>query len=427
VFINSQQGSPLDVLPCVHDAGFNSYYRQHEPKCLPDTRVDLLRSVMEWADGATNKCIFWLKGMAGTGKSTIARTVAQSFASRERLIASFFFSKGRGDLGHARSFFSTIAIQLATVSPLMRDYICEEVRNQPGIAHQAMFEQWNRLILRPLRKFRERQSFPYFFVLVIDALDECDNQEDIRQILRLFAVTKDLSTIKLRIFVTSRPETPIRLEFRGMSEILYQDLELQKISRSEIEHDISVFLRHELAEIRTLRHLSARWPGEQNVRRLVEKVDCLFIYAATACRFIRGKGMTSPQRRLSQLLEGRAADPSSTQNLDEMYMRILRDSMPGDCSDSDRDEITEQFRQVVGTIIVLFDSPSVASLTELLYQPGSEQEQEGTVQRSLDHLYSVLVVSEDPQVPIQLLHPSFREFLLDQQRCSDRQFWSTKN
>lgn len=419
----------LDVLPCVHDAGFDHYDRQHEPKCLPETRVDVLRSVMEWADGATDRCIFWLNGMAGTGKSTIARTVAQRFADQERLAASFFFTKGRGDLGHARSFFSTIATQLATVSPLLRDYICEEVRNRPDIARKAMSEQWKRLILHPLHKFRDRQSPPYFFILVVDALDECDDQEDIQQMLRVFAATKDLTTIKLRILVTSRPEMLIRLEFQDMGETLYRHLELQNISRSVIEHDISAFLTHELAKIRKLNRLPASWPGEQRMRLLVEKADGLFIYAATACLFIRGKRGTSPQRRLSQLLEGKAPDRSSTQRLDEMYMRILRDSVSGDYSNSDREEITElteRFRRVVGTIVVLFDSLSAASLAGLLYLAESEQEDifpESTIQSTLDPLYSVLVVSEDPQVPVRLLHPSFREFLLDQQRCSDMQFW----
>jgi hypothetical protein len=426
---HSQLDYLLEVLPCVHDAAFDHYDRQHEPKCLPETRVDILRSVMEWADGTTSRCIFWLNGMAGTGKSTIARTVAQRFADQERLAASFFFTKGRGDLGHARNFFSTIAIQLATVSPLMRDYICEEVRNQPDIARKAMSEQWKRLILRPLRKVRDRQPPPYFFILVVDALDECDDQRDIEQILRVFAATKDLTTIKLRILVTSRPEMSIRLEFQDMDEPLYRHLELQNISRSVIEHDISAFLTLELAKIRKLSRLPASWPGEQCMRLLVEKADCLFIYAATACLFIRGKKGTSPQRRLTQLLEGKAPNRSSTQKLDEMYMRILRDSVSGDYSDSDRDEITElteRFRRVVGTIVVLFDSLSVTSLAGLLYLAESEQEDiipESTIHRTLDPLYSVLVVSEDPQVPIRLLHPSFREFLLDPQRCSDKQYW----
>jgi len=118
--------------------------------------------------------------MAGTGKSTIARTMADHFASENRLVASFFFSKGRGDRGHARHFFSTIAVQMARASPLIRTYICEAIDGQPGIAQQAMIEQWNKLILQPLRKIKYHQPLSRPMVFVIDALDECSNQEDIR-------------------------------------------------------------------------------------------------------------------------------------------------------------------------------------------------------------------------------------------------------
>jgi len=47
--------------------------------------------------------------MAGTGKSTIARTVARKLDDKGRLGASFFFSKGHGDLDYAAKLFTTIA------------------------------------------------------------------------------------------------------------------------------------------------------------------------------------------------------------------------------------------------------------------------------------------------------------------------------
>jgi adenylylsulfate kinase-like enzyme len=64
----------LSKLSYAADAAFNSRSREHEPQCLADTRVDLLRQLMAWGNNPRDKCIFWLNGMAGTGKSTIART-----------------------------------------------------------------------------------------------------------------------------------------------------------------------------------------------------------------------------------------------------------------------------------------------------------------------------------------------------------------
>lgn len=69
----------LDTLPTVTSAAFNSLENQYAPMCLPNTRVELLRDIMKWADGSDDRCIFWLNGIAGTGKSTIARTIARTY------------------------------------------------------------------------------------------------------------------------------------------------------------------------------------------------------------------------------------------------------------------------------------------------------------------------------------------------------------
>jgi hypothetical protein len=64
----------LSRLPRAEDAPFNSFAKQHEPACLPNTRVALTDEIHSWADSQDERCIFWLSGLAGTGKSTIART-----------------------------------------------------------------------------------------------------------------------------------------------------------------------------------------------------------------------------------------------------------------------------------------------------------------------------------------------------------------
>lgn len=67
----------LDSLPFVGDASFDSHAEEYNSRCLPDTRVELRKQISEWIRDPHAKRIFWLSGMAGTGKSTIARTIAQ--------------------------------------------------------------------------------------------------------------------------------------------------------------------------------------------------------------------------------------------------------------------------------------------------------------------------------------------------------------
>ncbi|KXL50603.1 hypothetical protein M433DRAFT_151196 [Acidomyces richmondensis BFW] len=77
VHVGDQYGSAslnevLRSLPTAKSAPFYSNQRRHKPTCLPGTRADLLQEIYDWADSETSPAIFWLSGLAGTGKSTIA-------------------------------------------------------------------------------------------------------------------------------------------------------------------------------------------------------------------------------------------------------------------------------------------------------------------------------------------------------------------
>ena len=87
-------------------------------------------------------------------------------------------------------------------------------------------------------------------ILVIDALDECDSDNDIQRIVHLLSEAKTLKTVRLRIFVTSRPEIPIRLGFDKMPGILHQDLILYKIDRRTVNKNILTFFEYKFRAIR---------------------------------------------------------------------------------------------------------------------------------------------------------------------------------
>jgi hypothetical protein len=68
-----------------------------------------------WVGGRQGKTwpIYWLSGLAGIGKSTIAKTVADRAEGRGMLGASFFFSRGDEPLRNPQLVFPTLAFQLA--------------------------------------------------------------------------------------------------------------------------------------------------------------------------------------------------------------------------------------------------------------------------------------------------------------------------
>jgi hypothetical protein len=126
--------------------------KQHEPTCLADTRVALLDEIYDWVERDDKRCVFWLRGLAGTGTSTIARTVACSYHDKHRLAASFFFSRGRSDVSHAGKFVTSIAGQLAHNVQILRHHICAAVAERSDIASESLRGQWQHFVLRPLLK-----------------------------------------------------------------------------------------------------------------------------------------------------------------------------------------------------------------------------------------------------------------------------------
>jgi hypothetical protein len=400
----------LSAQPAAKAASYDSHTEEHNARCLPNTRTKLLDEITTWANDKEVKSIFWLSGMAGTGKSTIARTVAQSFANHRQLGASFFFKKG-GERGNASRFFTTIASDLVKHEPGMLVGIRKALDEDSAISQRALKDQFEKLILQPLLGVHQARQQGSARVVVIDALDECEREEDIRAILPLLARTKNIQPVPLRIVVTSRPELHIRLGFKEMPNGTYQDLVLHEVPRSTIEHDIRLFLEHELGLIQRQRMLSSDWPAKNQILALVELAVPLFIYAATVCRYIGSKG-SNPTAFLNKVLQYQKATLSQ---LDRTYLPVL-DQLLSEQDEDEKETWLQAFRDIIGSIVVLESPLSITSLACLL-----QLSQE--VKCRLDSLHSVLTVSNSEDVSVRLLHLSFREFLVDPQKQRKSLFW----
>jgi hypothetical protein len=376
---------------------------------------------MNWTTDNSSQYIFWLKGRAGTGKSTIALTVAQSLDERGVTLASFFFKRGGGDLARSRKMISTIAFQLAFQSSLLSGFICDALRKDPNLgASASLSEQYNKLLLHPLQKVQQSATGSLSFAVVLDALDECDDFDDVRLLLRLLGNISKMSALGLRVLVTSRPEIPIRLGFQDMEYIIYHELALHDVPRAIVDRDIKIFVTFELGQIKTNRGLPDSWPGDDRIQTITTRADGLFIYAATVCRFVNGPRQVSPCARLEQVCHGSGLKHKSTDALDEMYLMILKGSMSDDFSADKEQEATARLRHVMGSVVLLLDNLSASELERLLF-PSALTGGNG-VQDTLDSLHAILDVPNDLQDPIQMQHLSFRDFLINRNRCDDDRF-----
>jgi hypothetical protein len=383
--------------------------------------VELLHEISCWIDDADAKTIFWLSGIAGTGKSTILRTVARRRHERGDLGASFFFKRGEADRGGLNKFVPTLARQLASRLPDVAPLIKKAIDMDPEVVGKTVKQQFDNLIREPLTRVAATQTTRLSSVMIIDALDECDHDADIKLLLGLLSSTPSTGTLRIQVLITSRPELPVRLGFHSIDDRTYQDLVLHQISQPIIERDIAVFLRHEFNSIREnfnnlkeeLR-LPVDWPGEDSILKLTIAASPLFIFAATVCRFISDSCLGSPDELLRRTLNFTGV--AHTSKLGMTYSPVLEQQVVRR-SGRERYDIIESFRLVVGTIISLANSTSVRALALLLDVHIDE------VATRLRMLHSVLDVPESLDSPVQLLHLSFRDYLIDPENKDTVEFW----
>lgn len=393
----------LGKLEGAIDAGFESFSDRDEVECLLGTRTELLREIIEWALSPSSKSIFWLRGMAGTGKSTVSRTVARSAKNRNHLGASFFFKRGEADRGNAKKFFPTLTRQLILWKPELRPGVQKALDNDPDIASKSLREQFERLLLEPLLGLDQRDQPPQNTVIVIDAMDECEHDQDVRNIIRLLPRLQEVKSLCLRVFLTSRPELPISLGFSEIGNQVYQDLALHEIAKEVTEHDIQLFLRHRFTKIQLDRRVPQDWPGDGIIQELVKVSVPLFISAATVCRYIENPKW-EPKSRLAELLKDQAKYVSK---MDKTYLPILTRLLDDQESDErEQRQLLQEFQDTVGVIILLAVPLSINTLSSFL---GIEVDQ---ISNRLDSFRSVLSIPSDEKQPVRILHLSFPEFLV---------------
>ncbi|KAG9253804.1 uncharacterized protein F5Z01DRAFT_681771 [Emericellopsis atlantica] len=404
----------FEKLPHVGAAAYNSYAEENEAFCLTGTRTELQHTILAWAKDPTSSTLFWLQGIAGTGKSTVARTIARTLDSDGSLGASFFFKSGDGDRAKSSKVITTLASQLAANDPELAALLRKTLASDPLLPDKSLQEQFEKLIYEPWTGLQASRRHNRYFVIVLDALDECDDAPSVKVLVRLFAKLSTLKSPRLLVFAASRAELTVRLGFHGVQGT-YQDLVLHEIPETVVKTDIAIFIETETKRIRndyndttiSALQLPESWPSRPDLEALVNMSVPLFIFAATACRFIGELMEGNPQEQLETFLSYKGAGGGST--LASTYTPVLDRLMKGVL---DREKRIANFRMIVGTII-LAETPVSATLLHRLLDIDL-----ATIWGMLNLLHSVLRVPDTKvagceNLPIRLLHLSLRDFLLN--------------
>ena len=395
----------------ARDAGYLCGDREG---CMKGTRGDILLKLQNWRNDEQDRRVFWLNGLAGTGKSTIAQTFAETSFADGKLGASFFCSRDFEDRSNLRSIFPTIAFQLAYRYPQFRKALIPVLTANPDVGRESLCAQMEKLIVGPFYATQTQT------LIIIDALDECQDKEPASALLSI--LSRYVNRIPLvKFFITGRPEPRIRSGFRLPSLRPHTEvLKLHEVEPSSVDSDIKLFLKAQFFEIAKNRSdcsLGEDWPGQHNINVLCKKAAGFFIYASTVIKFIAPRH-DLPNERLALIVslphdtfhEGRLG-------VDLLYTQVLEQAFH-DTGSSDY-SLYSQFRSVLGAVVLVFQPLSMKTFSALL----SNYVVPARVPNCLHNLHSLLLLPANQEDPVRIFHKSFPDFLTDPRRCINNHFF----
>ncbi|KAB5590055.1 hypothetical protein CTheo_6495 [Ceratobasidium theobromae] len=364
--------------------------------CTENTRVAVLSGLNDWSQDQSAADMYWMNGMAGTGKTTIACSFSRRLYERNQLAASFFCSRTSPECRIVGRIVSTIAYQLARYSTPYQGALCEILGNDPDIGTTNIPTQFERLLVVPLTKVKG--AIPENLVVVIDALDECEDRDGVQLLLDL--LFRFAGPLPLKFFITSRPEPEIHRVMMSQTPHSRTVLRLHEVEKSLVQADIALYLTEELGQFMK--------PSPDQIEQLSRRSGNLFIYAATLVRHVQlGNQLGDHQKRLDSLL---AATPRSTKQyaqLDELYTTVLKSALNGDDID---DEAANDVKAVLQTVVCVQEPVDLETLAALAGLDDVER-----ARSALQPLQSVLHLSDNSGL-VSSLHASFPDFMFDQER-----------
>ncbi|KAB5589679.1 hypothetical protein CTheo_6880 [Ceratobasidium theobromae] len=363
--------------------------------CTEGTRTAILSGLGDWSSDPNAKDIYLMSGMAGTGKTTIACSLSEKLEDRKQLAASFFCTRTSPECRQVQRIIPTIAYQLARYSIPFQVALCKILGNDPDVGSRNIGKQFERLLKEPLMAVKD--AIPDNLIVVIDALDECEDRDEVERLLDL--LFQFAGNIPLRFFVTSRPEPEIYMKMVSQPPGSHKVLHLHEIEKSLVRADIVLYLKEELERFMS--------PTQDQIEQLSQRSGNLFIYAATLVRHVRlGVRRRDHQKRLDSLLAATSHSAKQYSQLDELYATVLKTALSGE----DLDEEVEDTRAVLWTVICAQEPVDIETLTALAGLDDTER-----ARSALQPLRSVLYIAESSEL-VSVLHASFPDFMFSRER-----------
>ena len=376
--------------------------------CMAGTRVKILADLEAWALDDISSKVYWIAGMAGTGKSTILQSLCEILDGKNMLGGSFFCSRGSENARNARLIVPTIAHSLASTSPCIKSEVVKAIENDPELAEPTyinLVDQFNKLIREPIQ-VSVGNSVKTYKIIVIDAVDECTDLQLVSSLIQL--ILESASAIPLKVVIASRDEPLIRRAFTSLPR-LRTAFYLHEADKDVVKGDIRIYLETSLAKIKADHdHTSDAldtWPPQSEISALLDRSGTLFIYAATAIRYI-SQGGPLYRSRLSAMANQniKSASKLQTSTIDGLYEHILDQA----CESKEENEVIPM-RQLTSMIVFLRNPLSIQAISSL---------SEIDAHVYLSPLTSVIHLPTHKEAAVTPFHASFPDFVTDPTRCS---------
>ena len=364
--------------------------------------MEIIRAIMDWLERPItdqSSPVYWVNGLAGIGKSTIARTVAEQ---AKVPMASFFFVRQHEELSNANLFVASIAWDVAEKFPDFMKSVSGALQDDGSLPSKSLDTQFTALFFQPLQNLTLTQPL----LLVVDALDECEPKG--AQTILHNILSHCTKIPALRILITSRPENHITSIFNKANNT--RKVILHEIDSAVIACDIQHYLECRLKYIREqdeFPNIPPSWPSPFDLESLVHRAGRLFIWAATALKFIGDTHILDPVRQLQTILNSSKSSQKPYAELDELYQVVLSKGI------SNPDRLPE-FQLVLATVVLLQDPMSLQNLSKFLQIPDTHL--------LLIHVQSVIPLPQDPEGKVEIYHPSFYDFITNGSQCDDDRF-----
>ena len=397
-------------MPYAGGAGLNKRKR-----CLEGTREEILKEISDWINNVEKDAprIFWLHGPAGTGKSSIAHTIAHQFQQLERLGSCFCFDRSRMAERRHEKVFGTIAKDLANRDRSLRRQLLAVVHDNDALKNTTdIVQQWEELIMKPAKALSEAIVGP--IVIIMDALEESGDTDSRRDILHILGNTESHITDlppNLRILLTSRHLPDIDSALNGGTHV--QQKSMDTIPPELTKRDIFRYVSSQLSGV------DFGIPSHKVFVSLAGSSGQIFEWARLACAYIKGDNNAGtwlkPKERFNAILTHNKTDHIPL--LDEMYNFTLKTILPEEQPPIQRMLGLVRFTSVMAQILGTKEPLSLGSLTSM--RSHFQESLEIDIHRIVAPMAALLSGATDPSVPIRPFHASFSEFLTDRDRSHE--------